>query len=237
MNDISLVVQINLAIHIGLIAVILTIFLWRITDTNNLVKQILLLKRIKNTGFTSIKDIFYYKVAAFQLIIRILASIIFLLPFYFTFRYLHLLERLVGPYGNSLDYSIFIGVFLKSEEITKMSIKFSLLVCIFFLIDFLVSLLINAHFSQVNEKSIPDFYHVRLISKKWFSSPEAMWENRIKSINDKLIINNEITLDFNEPLKDRKWLYDWPTWSKCVIGYQILTSRELKNKNFDVIEV
>lgn len=223
MKDITLAVQIHLAMHIGLIAVTVTLILWRIADTKDIIRQNILLRNYNKTGFGTSTTRIVYMYNWFQLCSKFAACIITILVFYYTIKYIRILEKMVGSNGFSLDFGVYDSLWHQSEQLTKTTITYTALVSISFFIDYLISLfLTKACFSSLDEKEIPRFSHARIIPKEWHSNPEALWENRIKQIAQG---------DLQNALKERQWLKDWPTWTKCVLGYEILTSQKLNDRD------
>lgn len=218
MIDITLAVQIHLAMHLGLIAVTVTLIIWAIADIKDIIRKNILLSNYNKTGFGTSTTEIVYICSWLQLCLKIAAFIITIVVFYYTFKYVMILGKMVGSNAYSLDFGVYDSLWHKSEKLTDTTIMYTRLVCIVFFFDYLASL----YTIKLDEKEIPRFSHARIIPKEWRSNPEALWENRIKQIAQG---------DLQNALKERQWLKDWPTWTKCVLGYEILTSQKLNDRD------
>jgi hypothetical protein len=229
MNE-AMSIEIDLAQVIGLIALLLTILIWRSKSTLQILKKAEHYLRIYRAGFYSGKAFVGLSLRVTQLLSQFVAIVLCLYVAYVTFNYFGRIESLFDP-RISLDIGIQNRIWALAESLKDKIVRFSFVAGALFIVDWFFGLLVTFMNDQKLEAVLQEAaripFHVYSVSPSGRSMPAAMWQDRIESVQRAGGEYGLDKIDIQEILEEDKWRRNWSTWSRCVLLYRDLASKQV----------
>ena len=222
MKGITLSLQIDLTIHLGLIALVITIVLWRLSNTGELLRRSNLLDEFRKRTFLTPRASCQYLMLKCQQVWRFFIVIYAFILIKLSFDYISVLERIFGPDSSKLDMAIIRYLWYMAEDITTRARGWSGIVAAFLLVDYLTAMLEEAWFSSVAECDMPLYAHSYIMPKRWRLCFEGLWCQRIRQVTIHLISYSDFKGDIREVVEGFSWKTDWTEWARFATAYGII---------------
>ncbi|MBL4664175.1 MAG: hypothetical protein JKY22_11630 [Flavobacteriaceae bacterium] len=146
MNDLSVPISVDIALHIGLLAITFTLLILRIPDLRKSIER--LYDPINRTKILS-------RIILTEILFRVLSLGISLYIFHISFKYFDSLEDIVGPFSKKLDFALFKRNWEEAEKFTEQAIRVNSVSILIFVIEYLISLYVTwKNCSAVLKKSV-----------------------------------------------------------------------------------
>ncbi len=226
MTDLTAGLHIRLIQILSLLAVVAALFVWRANTLPGLLDQLSLLNRWRRTGFAP------------PWLNRVLWSRILELAFWgptgvgiplFCLNasdYLSLMDRLVMA-SSSLDFAMVQRLAHHADQVKQISIRLGFQTLFTLLAGWLLTICL--HPRSVAEDDIPSDTNPSIIPADWDEAPAAMWEYRIERAFIELSGPDSSRAEELKRARDSgRWRSDWPTWTRCVVGYHLAVTKRLE---------
>jgi hypothetical protein len=217
MNDLTLAVQLDLALHLGLIGAMIGLAAWRLAGANDALNYFLKLVRVRRSGFYADSARLALRLIVVELACKVIGLAIAVNVFLAWFKYVRLTELLVGPDSGAFDSGLFEILWQRSEGVTEAAVFWSAMGCLTFFLDCVFSF--SAPWVGGAQLSVPYVEHQHVINAEWNDAPAAMWEQRIDRMLDAKIAGVELDQEAIVSLSSDRWRSDWCAWAECVVIY------------------
>lgn len=217
MNDLALAVQLDLALHLGLVGTMIGLAAWRLAGANDAASSFAKLVRVRRSGFSANSAGLALRFTAVELACKVIGLIIAAKVFFIWFEYVRLIELLVGPDSGAFDSGLFEILWQRSENVTKAAILWSSAGCLMFFLDYIMSF----SYLWLDRERLSDPYiaHPYVIQKEWNDAPAAMWEQRVDLMLEGEVADTKLKQEATVSLNSGRWRSDWCAWAECVVAY------------------
>lgn len=229
MKGIDSGLQVNLTLHLAMVAFVTSAVLWRLSNTSEPLTQLRFLIIFRQRAFLPPRLSHQLTMIVGQITIRFCEIAILVYIVCLTFSYRETLETLLGADSSYLDMMI-INSLLQKARIVNYNVKvWCAWMAGLMLMEFISSILSDGLFDKIERSNIPPYTHRYLRPRNWRNCFEGMWYDRVEKVRSKLAPAIKVK---NSSLLTQQvtWKKDWTEWTRYVTVYDSWVHQKIIEK-------